>query len=379
MFAHQGQNYNIPISLWLMDSHPYHAPLCFVKPTPDMQIKVCCVIFCSRIKYLSVQVSKHVDHSGKIYLPYLHEWARSALRSTFYSPFSSLNIVQAKFWTSWADPDLHCHIQVLCQSFPISVTFVDSVSSRRCTASPRILRLAQQRALTKPKEHPIIHSRARCEKTTLPSLSVHKYRDGNAERLRLKVWCQCSDSNAIRGSRLHPSVHRAHPGLPRPVHTGIDCRNTKPETQDSPFSSHQASSTFPSAYPVAYQQTKGCNNSFFPTGALYVIMRTKLFTQAKAKSHWISSAARQTVLFRINQWENTVFGQCWVWMQLTNCWSVSTSLNDSLSKRNVNLFPRKTVSLICIFFSEISSIGQEASRQPASLAAQVDEKVFKPI
>ena len=69
-------------------------------------------------------------------------------------------------------------------------------------------------------------------------------------------------------------------------------------------------------------------------------------------------------------------------MQLTNCWSVSTFLNDSLSKRNVNLFPRKTVSLtssICIFFSEISSIGQEASRQPASLAAQVDEKVFKPI
>jgi len=57
---YKGQNYNIPISLWLMDTHPYHAPLCFVKPTPDMQIKV----------------SKHVDHSGKIYLPYLHEWAR---------------------------------------------------------------------------------------------------------------------------------------------------------------------------------------------------------------------------------------------------------------------------------------------------------------
>ena len=36
----QGQNYNIPISLWLLDTHPYHAPLCFVKPTPDMQIKV---------------------------------------------------------------------------------------------------------------------------------------------------------------------------------------------------------------------------------------------------------------------------------------------------------------------------------------------------
>lgn len=56
---YKGQNYNIPISLTLLDTHPYHAPLAFVKPTPDMQIKV----------------SKHVDASGKIYLPYLHEWS----------------------------------------------------------------------------------------------------------------------------------------------------------------------------------------------------------------------------------------------------------------------------------------------------------------
>jgi len=56
---YKGQTYNIPISLWLLDTHPYHAPLAFVKPTPDMQVKV----------------SKHVDAAGKIYLPYLHEWA----------------------------------------------------------------------------------------------------------------------------------------------------------------------------------------------------------------------------------------------------------------------------------------------------------------
>jgi len=56
---YKGQNYNIPISITLLDTHPFHAPLAFVKPTPDMQIKV----------------SKHVDASGKIYLPYLHEWS----------------------------------------------------------------------------------------------------------------------------------------------------------------------------------------------------------------------------------------------------------------------------------------------------------------
>jgi len=56
---YKGQHYNIPIAVWLLDTHPYNAPLCYVRPTQDMQIKT----------------SKHVDTSGKIYLPYLHEWS----------------------------------------------------------------------------------------------------------------------------------------------------------------------------------------------------------------------------------------------------------------------------------------------------------------
>eukprot|EP00088_Acartia_fossae_P063544 TRINITY_DN7757_c0_g1_i11.p1 TRINITY_DN7757_c0_g1~~TRINITY_DN7757_c0_g1_i11.p1 ORF type:complete len:446 (-),score=126.15 TRINITY_DN7757_c0_g1_i11:170-1507(-) len=55
---YKGNKYNIPVSLWLLEVHPFQAPICFVTPTQDMQIKV----------------SKHVDSSGKIYLPYLHEW-----------------------------------------------------------------------------------------------------------------------------------------------------------------------------------------------------------------------------------------------------------------------------------------------------------------
>lgn len=50
--------YYIPICIWLMDTHPQNAPMCFVKPTPTMQIKV----------------SMYVDHNGKVYLPYLHDW-----------------------------------------------------------------------------------------------------------------------------------------------------------------------------------------------------------------------------------------------------------------------------------------------------------------
>lgn len=50
--------YNIPICIWIMDTHPNNAPICYVRPTPDMSIKV----------------SMYVDQNGKIYLPYLHEW-----------------------------------------------------------------------------------------------------------------------------------------------------------------------------------------------------------------------------------------------------------------------------------------------------------------
>lgn len=41
-----------------MDTHPNNAPLCYVRPTADMVLKV----------------SRTVDHSGKVYLPVLHFW-----------------------------------------------------------------------------------------------------------------------------------------------------------------------------------------------------------------------------------------------------------------------------------------------------------------
>lgn len=59
---YKGVCYNIPICIWLMDTHPNNAPMCYVKPTSDMTIKV----------------SMYVDHNGKIYLPYLHDWVPHA-------------------------------------------------------------------------------------------------------------------------------------------------------------------------------------------------------------------------------------------------------------------------------------------------------------
>ena len=59
---YRGSMYNIPVGIWLLETHPDHAPMCYVRPTADMQIKV----------------SQHVDNNGKIYHPYLHDWNRSS-------------------------------------------------------------------------------------------------------------------------------------------------------------------------------------------------------------------------------------------------------------------------------------------------------------
>ncbi|KAM4721125.1 ubiquitin-conjugating enzyme E2 variant 3 [Rhinophrynus dorsalis] len=55
---YQGNKYNIPVCLWLLDSHPFAPPLCFLKPSHNMGIRV----------------GKHIDAQGRIYLPYLQNW-----------------------------------------------------------------------------------------------------------------------------------------------------------------------------------------------------------------------------------------------------------------------------------------------------------------
>ena len=34
---YRGQNYNIPVSIFVLDTHPTHAPICYVRPTSDMR------------------------------------------------------------------------------------------------------------------------------------------------------------------------------------------------------------------------------------------------------------------------------------------------------------------------------------------------------
>lgn len=37
---YRGSVYNIPICIWLIDTHPKNAPIYYSKPTPDMSVKV---------------------------------------------------------------------------------------------------------------------------------------------------------------------------------------------------------------------------------------------------------------------------------------------------------------------------------------------------
>ncbi|KAL0820187.1 hypothetical protein ABMA28_006112 [Loxostege sticticalis] len=90
---YKGAYYNIPICIWLMDTHPQNAPLCFVKPTADMSIKV----------------SKYVDSNGKVYLPYLHEWSSNgstlqALIQCMITAFGELPPVYSKPRTETRPP-----------------------------------------------------------------------------------------------------------------------------------------------------------------------------------------------------------------------------------------------------------------------------------
>lgn len=55
---YKGNTYNIPVCFWLLSDYPSAAPMAYVKPTRDMQIKA----------------STSVDLNGKIFIPYLEEW-----------------------------------------------------------------------------------------------------------------------------------------------------------------------------------------------------------------------------------------------------------------------------------------------------------------
>ncbi|KAI5388205.1 hypothetical protein KIW84_074048, partial [Lathyrus oleraceus] len=57
--TYQSVTYNIPVVIWLMESYPRHPPCVYVNPTRDMVIK---------------RPHPHVNPSGLVSVPYLHNW-----------------------------------------------------------------------------------------------------------------------------------------------------------------------------------------------------------------------------------------------------------------------------------------------------------------
>lgn len=68
---YKGNTYNIPVCIWLLAEFPSAAPMGFVVPTKDMQLKV----------------SHYVDHTGKIFMGYLSSWT--------YPESNLLGLIQA--------------------------------------------------------------------------------------------------------------------------------------------------------------------------------------------------------------------------------------------------------------------------------------------
>ncbi|VDI21495.1 ESCRT-I complex subunit TSG101 [Mytilus galloprovincialis] len=54
----RGNFYNIPINIFILDTHPYNPPYVYVRPTDDMNINP----------------GTYVDGNGKVDLPYLRDW-----------------------------------------------------------------------------------------------------------------------------------------------------------------------------------------------------------------------------------------------------------------------------------------------------------------
>ncbi|XP_056273628.1 tumor susceptibility gene 101 protein isoform X2 [Pseudoliparis swirei] len=54
----KGKTYNIPVCLWIEESYPHTAPICYVRPS------------CERI----VLSGKYISSNYEILLPYLEEW-----------------------------------------------------------------------------------------------------------------------------------------------------------------------------------------------------------------------------------------------------------------------------------------------------------------
>lgn len=89
--SYRNVTYNIPVCIWILDTHPYNPPMVFVKPTSSMQIKQ----------------GRNVDANGKVDLPYLRDWR--------YPQSDLLGLIQILVIVFSEDPPVFSRAQALRQ------------------------------------------------------------------------------------------------------------------------------------------------------------------------------------------------------------------------------------------------------------------------
>lgn len=106
----QDKTYNIPVCLWLEESYPQTAPLCYVTPTREMKVL--------RGKFMST--------NGEVTLPYLNEWKKVRHRLYEFSAYvKSRHITISTTMCNWCNVflssqgecDLVSLLQVMCVTF----------------------------------------------------------------------------------------------------------------------------------------------------------------------------------------------------------------------------------------------------------------------
>lgn len=105
---YRGTRYNIPMSFWIPEMYPQHAPITFVSPTENMIIK---------------PKHKHVDTQGRCYSPYLSRVCDDFFCLYMYLVVVVLYVVQE--WLTYSNVCVTLPYLITCSGYPVHVIFMD--------------------------------------------------------------------------------------------------------------------------------------------------------------------------------------------------------------------------------------------------------------
>ncbi|XP_062579174.1 uncharacterized protein LOC134241098 [Saccostrea cucullata] len=104
---YEGDEYNIPIIVWLLDTHPYNSPMVYVKPTRNMYIKA----------------NRNVHSDGNVDIPYLRVWR--------YPHSDLLGLIKVLVKVFGEEPPLYSSSSASQQTHQVQSEHLSSASEER--------------------------------------------------------------------------------------------------------------------------------------------------------------------------------------------------------------------------------------------------------